>query len=248
MDISTLQIAPTVSAAPLPRLADALRLCAPLPPSALFLGLAEDGLPVLLNLADPQPSPVLIAGDALSGKTRLLQLIARVVDDADDPNRIRYAVISEEPSEWVGFEDSPACEGILPFHHALATGYAVSLAAELAASHVRSKWLLLLIDGLSELVGDGDLRDLVSEVIACGPAAGILPLITLDTSSAHIPTAWLQPFRCRLFGHIQREDIARDLAGSTDGIFHILQPPAQFAMRTRSGWLPFWLPTLDEES
>ena len=38
-----------------------------IPSEAILLGVASDGLPVLLNLYDPQPGPMLIAGDPGSG-------------------------------------------------------------------------------------------------------------------------------------------------------------------------------------
>jgi len=40
-----------------PSLADSLSELGPLPREALLLGLASDGLPVLLNLCDPHPGP-----------------------------------------------------------------------------------------------------------------------------------------------------------------------------------------------
>ncbi len=41
----------------LPTLRSVIANASPLPQEALFLGLAEDGLPVLLNLYDPIPGP-----------------------------------------------------------------------------------------------------------------------------------------------------------------------------------------------
>ena len=45
-----------------PGLKSVLQDLGPLPRAALFLGVADDQLPVLLNLADPVPGPVLVAG------------------------------------------------------------------------------------------------------------------------------------------------------------------------------------------
>ena len=58
-------------------LASSIAQPAGLPGGSLMLGLAEDGLPVLLDLYDPAPGPLLVAGDGGSGKTALLQSLAR---------------------------------------------------------------------------------------------------------------------------------------------------------------------------
>src|SRR5262245_14932203 len=60
----------------LPPMSEVLNEFGPLPSEALFLGIASDGLPVMLNLHDPVPGPILIAGDSGTGKTALLQSIA----------------------------------------------------------------------------------------------------------------------------------------------------------------------------
>lgn len=72
-----IQAAQTMPVAARPSLAESLSRMGPLPREALFLGLASDGLPVLLNLHNAHPGPLLIAADPGAGKTALLQMIAR---------------------------------------------------------------------------------------------------------------------------------------------------------------------------
>src|SRR5512139_2827767 len=67
-----------------PKLDRVLADIGPLPPEALFLGIASDGLPVLLNLHNPHPGPMLVAGDAGSGKTTFLRTIAHSVAQTHD--------------------------------------------------------------------------------------------------------------------------------------------------------------------
>ena len=45
----------------MPPLSEVLAEFGPMPEEAMFLGVASDGLPVLLNLHDPVPGPILIA-------------------------------------------------------------------------------------------------------------------------------------------------------------------------------------------
>ncbi len=69
-----------IPAPPAPALEQALDEVGPMPREALFLGIAADGLPVLLNLHDPAPGPLLLIADPGAGKTAFLQTIARGVE------------------------------------------------------------------------------------------------------------------------------------------------------------------------
>ena len=60
-----------------PSLADSISALGPLPNEALLLGLASDGLPVLLNLHDPHPGPLLVAADPGAGKTIMTGLLIK---------------------------------------------------------------------------------------------------------------------------------------------------------------------------
>src|SRR5688572_24370439 len=89
----------------LPTLRTVITDASPLPREAIFLGLAEDGLPVLLNLYDPIAGPLLITGDQASGKTNLLQIIAKAVELTHSPSSVQYAVITQYPDEWANFKE-----------------------------------------------------------------------------------------------------------------------------------------------
>ncbi len=52
----------------LPDLQAMLLLAGPLPPYSLILGACDDGLPFLLDLANPAPGALMIAADAGAGK------------------------------------------------------------------------------------------------------------------------------------------------------------------------------------
>src|SRR5258707_3676083 len=108
----------------LPTLNDVLAEYSPLPRAALFLGVANDGLPVLLNLLDPVPGPILIVGDAEAGKTRLLQMIARSLAKADSTSNIRYGVLTPRPEDWQSLQPmDDRCDGILSPGDSAASNY-----------------------------------------------------------------------------------------------------------------------------
>src|SRR3990172_8414791 len=83
-----------------PSLADSLSELGPLPREALLLGLASDGLPVLLNLHDPHPGPLLIAADPGAGKTALLQLVAQAAAQMHAPGDVQFGAVTNYPDQW----------------------------------------------------------------------------------------------------------------------------------------------------
>ena len=108
------QTHPSGPAAILPPLKEVISSAAPLPQEALFLGLAEDGLPVLLNLYDPVPGPLLLIGDQASGKTALMQTIATAIGLLHSPSEVEYGVITDHPEDWRDFqENSKLCRDLL---------------------------------------------------------------------------------------------------------------------------------------
>lgn len=229
----------------LPSLSEVLAEYSPLPQSALFLGLAEDGLPVLLNLRDPVPGPLLIAGDAGSGKTALLKNIARAVDYVHRPSHVEYTILTERLVEWDGFERSSNCGGILSFQNRDTIGYITTLVEWGHKNKNDGQSLLLLIDGLEAITQINDLHQQLRWLLLRGPAHNIWPIITLNAQKSESVKIWLEAFRTRLFGRIQNERDAEILTGLRNFSFKDLLTGSQFAMREGNTWLPFWVPNLD---
>lgn len=228
-----------------PSLGTVLKDLTPLPHAALFLGVADDQLPVLLNLADPVPGPVLVAGDSGSGKTRLLQLIAEAVSRTHDSDSLRFAVIAEQPSEWESLGSSPNCEGILSFNEQLTTNYLSSLVNWAHTNKNSAQYVLLLIDGLEGLHSDPSLHQSLRWLLLRGPSRRIWPMVTVKATRASAVAQWLPSFRTRLCGHIAADRDVTPLAGPNQPSFDGLTAGAQFAMREGKAWLPFWLPRVD---
>lgn len=242
------ELLPQAGPAPADRVPDlktVLRDVGPLPRTALFLGIADDQLPVLLNLADPVPGPVLVAGDSGSGKTRLLQVIAEGISRSHDQDRVRFAVIAEQPAEWEGFSSSPHCEAILSFCEPLTTNYVGSLVNWAHSNKSSHQFAVLLIDGLEGLHADESLHQSLRWLLLRGPSRRIWPIATVKATRAGAVSQWLPSFRTRLCGHIAPDRDLTPLVGATDASFVGLSAGTQFAMREGRSWLSFSLPRTD---
>lgn len=94
-----------------PTLEEVLEEYLPLPKSSIFFGVAEDGLPVLLDLGNAAVGALLLLGDRGSGKTHLLRTVARALIQTKDAAYVRFTVITRHPEEWEDLRKAPHCEG-----------------------------------------------------------------------------------------------------------------------------------------
>lgn len=229
----------------LPKLSDVLTEFSPLPNEALFLGVANDGWPVLLNLRDPVPGPILIAGDQGSGKTRLLQTIARGIDRQHPSADVKYAVVTDKMDEWSLIQQLENCEGILSSRDVETVNYLSSLSEWAHNNKGERQIIALLIDGLEALIQSDQTHQYLRWLFLRGPARRVWPITTLNPARGRSLDSWVDTFRTRLFGHMENSHESEFLTGRTDFEFNDLIPGSQFAMREGSDWLPFWIPNLD---
>jgi hypothetical protein len=230
----------------LPTLKSVLADVSPLPHEALFLGLAEDGLPVLLNLYDPVPGPILIVGDGASGKTNLLQTIARAVDLLHASSAVQYAVITPEADEWKDFHGRQNNAGIYLTKDDNAKELLHALVTWAHNNKGEEQSVLLLIDDLGALMElDEQAQQDLRWLLLRGPSRCVWSFITLNANRAKELEAWMQFFRTRLFGSIQDPREALFVTGNPSHTLDHLAAGTQFAMREDDKLLNFWAPSID---
>jgi hypothetical protein len=227
-----------------PNLSTVLAEMGSLPRQALFLGVASDGLPVLLNLHDPHPGPMLVAGDAGSGKTVFLQTIVHSVTQIHSSDDVQLGVITAHPEEWENVEASAHCVGIFRTEENSAQDFMSSLAAWAHANKQARQSVLLLIDGLESITSlDFDALQNFRWLLLRGPARRVWPIITLNAARREEVISWLEIFRMRIFGHIEEELVAAKLGADTTAALDQLVTGIQFSLRDNENWLRFWLPS-----
>ena len=230
-----------------PSLSSALAEAASLPGEALFLGVAQDDLPVLLNLYDPIPGPIFITGDQGSGKTKLMQVIARAAEMLHLPSQVQYAVVTPYPDEWSNFASSNSCVGIHETRNSSTENFLQALVDWAHNNKGEEQSVLLFIDNLEAITKlDGRAEQNLRWLLLRGASRHVWIFVSLNTSRAQDFDSWLDFFRTRLFGHIQDMNDAQSVAGVPDEVFGNLLEGSEFTMREGDKWLKFWIPVIDE--
>ena len=232
---------------PMPAAPDLERVLAEigsLPREALFLGIASDGLPVLLNLHDPIPGPMLIIGDAGAGKTRFLQTAAQSISKTHDSKDVQFGVITNHPEEWKDIANTSHKAGIFSVHQSGAQDFLLSLASWAHSNKNSRQSVLLLIDDLEAVASlDFDALQNLRWLLLRGPARRVWPLITMNAARYGQVISWIPTFRTRIFGRIEDERVAATLGADKSSAVESLEAKIQFSLRERREWLQFWLPS-----
>ena len=244
-EIDAAEIAPRSHPAPtLPSLEEVLNEFGPMPEEAMFLGVASDGLPVLLNLHDPVPGPILIAGDAGIGKTNLLQTIAVAIAMMHQPEEVQFGTLTSHPEEWSALEEIPNNVGIFSTHHRASEDFILSLASWAHGNKSSSQVVLLLIDDLETITKlDFDAQQNLRWLLLRGPARRVWPIITVNPNRMENSFGWLEGFHTRIYGPIQNIHLAREMDAHNADL-DSLQIGTQFVMREGKQWLRFWIPRI----
>ncbi|HSJ86941.1 MAG TPA: FtsK/SpoIIIE domain-containing protein [Anaerolineales bacterium] len=232
---------PTQSAS---ALSDVLAKLGPLPREGLFLGIASDGLPVLLNLYDPHPGPMLILGETRSGKTAFLQSIARSVVLTHKENEVQFGVITKHTEEWKEPPGSPQQVGVFDVTQPSAQDFLLSLASWAHSNKNSQQSTLLLIDDLEAIARlDFDALQNFRWLLLRGPARRVWPLITMSAERYGQVLSWIEIFRTRVFGRIEDARLAEALGGDKVSALDQLEAGKQFSLRENGNWLRFNLPS-----
>jgi hypothetical protein len=217
----------------------------PMPSEALFLGVASDGLPVLLNLHDPIPGPILIVGEPGIGKTNLLHVIASASGKMHQPHELQFGTLTNRPEEWASLEHIPNNVGVFPLYHKSSEDFILSLASWAHGNKTSKQSVLLFLDGLDAVNNlDFDAQQNLRWLLLRGPARRVWPIITLTPEKIETVSQWLEAFHTHILGkmtdarHIHQLD-AQHAALDT------LDFGTQFTLREGDHWLRFWIPSIE---
>ena len=215
----------------------------PLPPEALFLGIASDGLPVLLNLHNPHPGPLLVIGDAGAGKTDFLQFIARALSLTHQESDLQYGVVTDRIEEWDRARKTDHLVGIYEPDQKGAQDFILSLVSWAHSNKNAAQSVLVLIDDLEAATKmDSDSQLNLRWLLLRGPSRRVWPIITLNADRYGQVLAWIEIFRTRIFGRVADASVAEVLGGDPASALDQLEAGEQFTLRENEGRLRFRLP------
>lgn len=244
-EMDTTRQSQTKAAPARPSLNQVLAEYGSMPQEALFLGVASDDLPVLLNLHDPIPGPILVTADAGAGKTVLLQTIALAAGQMHQPEDLQFGVLTNHPDEWNGLESIPNNVGIFPLYNQSAEDFILSLASWAHGNKTSRQSVLLLLDDLEAASNlDFDARQNLRWLLLRGPARRVWPIITLNPNRMENIMPWLDAFRTRILGAIQNQRHIEQL-DAVSAELESLQSGSHFTLREGESWLRFWIPSID---
>ena len=225
-------------------LADALDAFRPLPPEALFLGVAGDGLPVLLDMHEPSAGAILVVADPGAGKTSFLHSLACAAEILHTSREVQFGVCTPVPGEWDGFAHFPTCVDILRTSQKEAISFLDSLVAWVTGRHSRVQAVLLLLDGL-EAVAElpAHARQLLYWLLRHGPVNLVWPIVTIDAEKLVQVQGWLPLFRTHIFGPTSG---GPSLLGYPQDVraFDTLQAEGGYMLREGGHWLKFHAPDI----
>jgi hypothetical protein len=224
-----------------PTLDEVLDQIDPVPGASLLFGVADDGLPILLNLNNPRPGPILILGDAGTGKTEFLQVAAAAAMRLHTPDQIQLAVLASQPEDWAKYAGDHLF-GIAPIRPREARDLFFR-AAGWIQDHDPDQALVLMIDGLDAAARlDSQSQESLSWMLQNGPQSCLWPVVTLNSTLALDLPEWLALFHSRIYGRVENAATSVQLTPIPGAALNTLFPGAQFSMREKTHWLRFWLP------
>ena len=225
-----------------PDLKKVLNELGPMPSEALFIGMANDGLPVLLNLHDSVPGPLLVVGDKASGKTNLIKGIAKGIPMTHSANETQYVVVTNNVAEWDDVADTPHMAAIVDAHDIATSELILSLAAWAHGNKSGQSTILLLDDLTNVGLMDFETRQNFRWLLLRGPSKKVWTIATGNSEVVNTMPDILETFKTRLYGNVLSSVTEEKLQAKGANLSQLM-PGKEFKLKEGDKWLKFWIPS-----
>ena len=230
-------------------LADASQIFATMPAMNCFLGVCEDGYPMLIELEQSANGTILVVSDDPQGRTDLAQVMVASSLAANPASQFKYSVIYSDEGAWKSFlEDPQNTQHLLAkigSSHTKAGDWILQLAL-LAEERSFGRRLgantLLILDEADFLQNaDANVRNNFVWLCQYGPQFGIRPLISLSSEAALEMPELIQHIRTRIYGRMPNR-AAFHLSAFSGLDTEDFEEDRQFIVRSENNWIHFWTP------
>ena len=215
-----------------------------LPGFSAVLGVCEDGLPLLIDLADPSPGSILVIGDENSGKVQLLHAILASASILNPVERLVFHVITPDPGAFESLLSFPNCQAVLSAYERDASELVFQLSAlaeQRRTGRNQDGVELLVIHDLPEFVqhNDYEANAYLRWLVSSGPDAMVWTLASVRTSQTwRIGDEFLDTFGTQLVGLTSSVQLNSGYPISS----RPLQLPGVFTAQLADEMVRFWVP------
>jgi hypothetical protein len=233
-----------------PRLNALLQGLVGLPSQTALLGLCDDDLPVLLDLADPAPGALLVACDEREERMAALRTLVHTAAALNSPRNVQFLVLSSQPQEWQAWIDGlPAarhCLAIESLEDGSCDRWLLKLsgwADQRRSGGINGPAVLLIVDDLAAATRlEYDARVNFDWLVKEGPAVKIWPMAAAEAEALPGLGRWVRLFKSRILGRTIDAQVYRQAAQFSEEDLAMFDQPGQFAVRIQENWLKFRIP------
>ena len=217
----------------------------PLPAYSTVLGICEDGLPLILDLNDPNPGAILISGRSHTGKTQLLRSILVSACSSNSVEQLYFYLISPDPGSHIDLRNLDQCYGVFSAYDKSACELIVDLSGLVeqrkSGRHLGVK-CILAIDNLYEFIKHQDFEVInhLKWLSQFGANNGIWMISTIETDRSNlVETELLNEQKTHILSGSDRRRIP-EMTSDNQQEQHL----QCFRTRIGSEWIDFWLPSV----
>jgi hypothetical protein len=202
----------------------------PLPAYSIFLGLCEDGVPLVLDLTDSNGGSFLIAGDDAASNFKVLSGLLTAAYCFNSQSEVNIHLISPQLKDFPNLLKSPhlnLCLNPQQIQTTIAIEELVNLGFQRAERETHIPFHLLAIDCLDILIQNVDRKiiNFISWLVSKGPEVGIFVMATIvtDRIKPHF-LPMLDDFQSRMLNAISDPELARCISGAMEVNLSDLNP------------------------
>jgi hypothetical protein len=233
-----------------PSLETLIRQCSPLPAHSVILGICDDGLPFVLDLANPAPGALVILSDSGGGQKGLLNAILASAAFLNSEEELVFNLLVSDQDDFQNLAQLGHCRNVVPVgeNSKVELAEVIKELAVVTEARRRSRPVppdvILAIDDLPrclQIIDDETFAQLYW-LVKHGPRSRVWTIAALDAlHSRQIEPRLLAAFRTRLIGSVEDEDLAQYLSGDENLEFEESSDVEQFFVPYGGSWVRFWV-------